>query len=475
MADTIAELASLLKLGPDAPLQPPRFAKVVSVAGDDVTVTLGGSNVEAVRCCACSTDDVVLLETMPSGQLAAVATKGASGGGGGSITSAVTYYAASTSTEPLPPTLPIGYSQVEYIQTDGTAWIDTGIQPALDFEVKAKVYQPTSGDQFFMGARKDTGNTRFYPIHVYSGEYLTVTGTWANYPGVTPADTYTTPHVLDSVITNGTSLSITVDGVPDTGTGTITESTLPTVSLPIFGGRLNNGQSITRSPSGSRCYYAKIYSGGVLVRDFVAVIDNLNRIGLYDFVSETFFGNAAQYGAFTAGPVISVAWSTDAPQLTEATPYLWAFQEYTFTDGTTYTTPVFVANRYEGGGCTPASGGDTKEDVLAGTDTGQWHNGWREEKFDDGRLTKWKWQRFTATSGFNSLSMGITDGTAFSARPDVSVTIGPLMNSSYSPLTGYYVQGGISNFTNNTTVVIGAQAGLAGQLFCEVRMDGHWR
>ena len=76
MAETIAEIAGLLKLGPDAPLQPPRFAKVVSVAGDTVTVTLGGSNADAVRCCACAADDIVLLETMPSGQLAAVATKG---------------------------------------------------------------------------------------------------------------------------------------------------------------------------------------------------------------------------------------------------------------------------------------------------------------------------------------------------------------------------------------------------------------
>lgn len=76
MADTIAELASLLKLGPDAPLQPPRFAKVVSVAGDAVTVTLGASAVEAVRCCLTKVGDVVLLETMPSGQLAAVAVKG---------------------------------------------------------------------------------------------------------------------------------------------------------------------------------------------------------------------------------------------------------------------------------------------------------------------------------------------------------------------------------------------------------------
>lgn len=79
MAETIAEIAGLLKLGPDAPLQPPRFAKVVSVADDTVTVTLGASAVEAVRCCHCVAGDIVLLETMPSGQLAAVATRSANG------------------------------------------------------------------------------------------------------------------------------------------------------------------------------------------------------------------------------------------------------------------------------------------------------------------------------------------------------------------------------------------------------------
>jgi len=106
MADTIAELASLLKLGPDAPLQPPRFAKVVSVADDTVTVTLGASAVEAVRCCHCVADDIVLLETMPSGQLAAVATKGATGGTGvqsltiGTVTGA-TLTNSGTATDPV--------------------------------------------------------------------------------------------------------------------------------------------------------------------------------------------------------------------------------------------------------------------------------------------------------------------------------------------------------------------------------------
>lgn len=83
MAETVANLASLLKLGANLPLQPPRFAKVTAVSGDTVTVSLGSGTADAVRCCACAVDDVVLLETMPSGTLAAVATKGAQGGGGG--------------------------------------------------------------------------------------------------------------------------------------------------------------------------------------------------------------------------------------------------------------------------------------------------------------------------------------------------------------------------------------------------------
>ena len=80
MADTVASLASLLKLGPGLPAQPPRFAKVTAISGDTVTVSLGNGTADAVRCCDCAVGNVVLLETMPSGLLAAVGVKGYSGG-----------------------------------------------------------------------------------------------------------------------------------------------------------------------------------------------------------------------------------------------------------------------------------------------------------------------------------------------------------------------------------------------------------
>ena len=77
MQPTLEDIAQAFGLEPDAPLQPPRFAKVTAVADATVTVTLGTQTVEAVRCCVCSAGDVVLLETLPSGRLAAVGTRGA--------------------------------------------------------------------------------------------------------------------------------------------------------------------------------------------------------------------------------------------------------------------------------------------------------------------------------------------------------------------------------------------------------------
>lgn len=71
------ELIELFNLGNKASLQPPRFAKVTASDASTVTVTLGGEDVEAVRCCICAAGDVVLLETLPSGRLAAVGTRGA--------------------------------------------------------------------------------------------------------------------------------------------------------------------------------------------------------------------------------------------------------------------------------------------------------------------------------------------------------------------------------------------------------------
>lgn len=122
------------------------------------------------------------------------------------------------------------------------------------------------------------------------------------------------------------------------------------------------------------------------------------------------------------------------------------------------------------------SGGATKESVLAGTDGTTWHYGWREEKWSDGTLTKWLWQLFTSSGGFNSCNIGFSNtGTQFISRPEVFASVGPILNNSYAEVTGWWVQGGISSFTNNSSVTVGAQCGGSGKVFIEVRMDGFWK
>jgi len=122
------------------------------------------------------------------------------------------------------------------------------------------------------------------------------------------------------------------------------------------------------------------------------------------------------------------------------------------------------------------SGGDTKEQLLSDTGTSQYHNGWREEKWSDGRLVKWKWQLFSVSGDFNSLQMGITNGTPFVGRPDVFVATGPIIdNNSTTVKTGWWVFGGVSNFVNNDYMIFGVRSGGSGRMLCEVRMEGHWQ
>lgn len=82
---SLESIAKIFDFGEKKPLQPPRFAKVSAVTDESVSVTIGAEQAEAVRCTPCQVGDIVLLETLPNGTLAAVATRGATGGGGGSV------------------------------------------------------------------------------------------------------------------------------------------------------------------------------------------------------------------------------------------------------------------------------------------------------------------------------------------------------------------------------------------------------
>jgi len=129
MADpTLEEVAKLFRLGPEEPDKPPRFAKVTAVSGDTATVSIGSGTADAVRCCDCAAGDVVLVVTMPSGLLAAVAVKGYSGGGGGGgvqtltigTVSGATFTDSGTATDPV-----LDLTVPTYVTCTESSWGDS--------------------------------------------------------------------------------------------------------------------------------------------------------------------------------------------------------------------------------------------------------------------------------------------------------------------------------------------------------------
>ena len=176
-------------------------------------------------------------------------------------------------------------AEVEYLQGDGAAYIDTGIdfKEQTITEIKVVVTSIPNSTSILWGAFMDN-NPRRPSVQVG----VRIEGKW---------------H-----ITSAYSQDMSVSGASHLGN--ITLNTLYTITVTyaaqpygtnatayIFARNSDSGAYL---PSNVRIYGLKITRGNTLVRDFIPV--RKNGVGyLYDKVSGTLFGNAAASGAFTYG------------------------------------------------------------------------------------------------------------------------------------------------------------------------------
>ena len=206
------------------------------------------------------------------------------------------------------------YTPVEYIETDGVAFITTNVAGNSPKSFTGKMLpicpSTSSGSSYFLGCRKDSGNTRFWPLSIY-GNKNAAFGYYSGYYGTTVsiADSIDnqTPFEFHAVLQKGTCRI----GVKEDGDNSFTDYTRNinyTVTtnyyITLFGA--NNAGTIARSLSGTRCYWIKIYNSNNytnLVFDGVPCYYQ-GEYGIWDKVSNAFFGNRAGVGAFT-GPAIN--------------------------------------------------------------------------------------------------------------------------------------------------------------------------
>ena len=185
---------------------------------------------------------------------------------------------------------------VEYLESTGTQYIDTGIQPTDDYGYRIKnTYTAGGGEQCAIGCM-DSGN-RFVGIYT-GGPANAISGAWGDYVGFLPNYPWTTGTILDVKCNYKNSRQITID---DTEMKDISDIHVTgTISNSIYIGARNYGSNVTKMRGNIYC--AEITNGQNVVADFIPAIDE-NGVGfMFDRVTHTIFDNAGT-GAFKYPPV----------------------------------------------------------------------------------------------------------------------------------------------------------------------------
>lgn len=226
------------------------------------------------------------------------------------------------------PKLPSGYTELEYIQSSGTQYIDTGFKPNQDSKIVISMAFLGSVGENVLGSRNSSSdaNNRFGIITFGSSSKI----------GSFFGSTATQSISLDSSIHNYTlsKAGLSVDGVSYGGAHTASFSCTYPITLFAW----NNGSNGIVKNS-SKIVDCKIFSGEVLVRNFIPCKNPSGAIGLYDTVNNQFYQNAGS-GAFIAGPEIPSTEDKGGP--------FWRFMGHQQAQATSYddnpSSPFYVGD-----------------------------------------------------------------------------------------------------------------------------------
>ena len=202
--------------------------------------------------------------------------------------------------------LPDGYTQLLYIdnQTNSAAYIDTSIVPSYNMGFYIKMVP---------GNSYQTWNTYFGAYGNSSRGYL---DTYQYYdfnnrgPMFKDSSSSVNTDIEYGVISEISFKypKVTVNEEAPVNIENVNEFTLNEgLSIHIFGYN-NSGNHNQSSKSNMKLYEFKLFAADdTVLRNFIPCRNPQNEIGLYDTVSQTFFGNMGS-GTFKAGPAASGYW-----------------------------------------------------------------------------------------------------------------------------------------------------------------------
>ena len=193
-------------------------------------------------------------------------------------------------------TLPAGYTELEYVGSSGSQNLNTGIAPKTTTRVVCD-FQYTVVDGSAQCGWGSTGSKEsfFFGVAGDGTFKATVSGNFTVSPTGVAADTdrHTFDISMSALKLDGTAFAnATTSPFSNAASGN---------TLYLFALHAGWSPNVVNYAS-MRIYSCKIYDGETLVRDFVPVVRaSDSKAGLYDLVTDAFFGNGGT-GDFSAGP-----------------------------------------------------------------------------------------------------------------------------------------------------------------------------
>ena len=188
--------------------------------------------------------------------------------------------------------LPDGFTALEYLESTGTQWIDTGIATNnnLGIQIDFQYTNSDTNEQILFG--NIAPNFCFWRSRVFFYGFKADTGSTGDFETVNK----TNRHIFELNFSNN-GIAKLDDNIQQLPHGVF--STTQTIYM--FSSHMNNH---SYHPATARIFSAQMTNGTELVRNFIPARRNSDgEIGMYDTVSNTFFTNSGT-GEFIAGPIV---------------------------------------------------------------------------------------------------------------------------------------------------------------------------
>jgi len=201
--------------------------------------------------------------------------------------------------------LPAGYTELQYIESRGTQYIDTGVYASsnnVEIYLKTQLVGKATKEEDLISNYGDglSASTKgrlvigYYTDYIFA--YARNSGSVENNAKMAPTNINDVLEIYAKYDYNNSTKTLTINGISSTAPYTHGAST-DAYTFDLF--RQKDGSSTSFFTG--KMYNCKIIIDGILAFNGIPAKNSDGVVGLYDMVSGQFFTNAGT-GDFTAGP-----------------------------------------------------------------------------------------------------------------------------------------------------------------------------